>query len=134
MSQDAEKLIADAVQKALNGDMDAINNIEDRVTRSKAKSALVKAKRRAKVAANESASEVENDKPPEKTSQQKSFSETLADRINKKFSDTIDEEEVSGHIQIKGDKWKEIALYLRDDPDYLFDSLQCITGYDFGEG
>ena len=45
MSEDKQKLINDAVEKALAGDADAIDNIEDRVTRAKAKAALVKAKR-----------------------------------------------------------------------------------------
>lgn len=31
MSEDLDKLISDAVEKALQGDMDVINNIEDRV-------------------------------------------------------------------------------------------------------
>jgi len=47
MSDQQAKLIEEAVAKALTGDMDMINNIEDRVTRSKAKAALVKAKREA---------------------------------------------------------------------------------------
>ena len=47
MTDNLEQLIKEAVEKALEGDMDAINNIEDRVTRSKAKAALVKAKREA---------------------------------------------------------------------------------------
>ena len=37
MSEDKEKIISEAVEKALQGDMDEINNIEDRVTRSKAR-------------------------------------------------------------------------------------------------
>ena len=45
MSEDLQALIDEAVKKALAGDDDAINGIEDRVTRSKAKAALVKAKR-----------------------------------------------------------------------------------------
>lgn len=134
MSQDVEKLIADAVQKALEGDIDAINNIEDRVTRSKAKAALVKAKREAKAAAAESAPKVEEAPQEKEKPQEKTFSETLADLIDQKFSGTVDQEASNGHIQIKGEQWQDIALYLRDDPDYLFDSLQCITGYDFGEG
>ena len=32
MSEDKQKLINDVVEKALAGDADAINNIEDRVT------------------------------------------------------------------------------------------------------
>ena len=41
MSEDIQVLIDDVVAKALAGDMDPINNIEDRVTRSKAKAALL---------------------------------------------------------------------------------------------
>ena len=47
MTDNLEQLINEAVEKALEWDMDLINNIEDRVTRSKAKAALVKAKREA---------------------------------------------------------------------------------------
>ena len=47
MTDNQEQLIKEAVEKALQGDMDAVNNIEDRVTRSKAKAALIKAKREA---------------------------------------------------------------------------------------
>ena len=42
---DTQSLISEAVKKALAGDMEAINNIPDRVTRGKAKSAYIKAKR-----------------------------------------------------------------------------------------
>ena len=49
MSPDQEKLIAELVKKGLAGDMDPINDIEDRVLRSKAKSALAKAKRAKKL-------------------------------------------------------------------------------------
>ena len=45
MSKDLQAIIDEAVKKALAGDDEAINGIEDRVTRSKAKAALVKAKR-----------------------------------------------------------------------------------------
>ena len=48
MSTDQDKLIAELVEKGLTGDMEPINSIEDRVLRSKAKAALVKAKRAAK--------------------------------------------------------------------------------------
>ncbi|GIT32314.1 MAG: hypothetical protein Ct9H300mP2_3930 [Candidatus Neomarinimicrobiota bacterium] len=44
VSKEREKLISDAVEKAIAGDMDANNNIEDRVVRSKAKAALAKGK------------------------------------------------------------------------------------------
>ena len=48
MTADQEKFIADVVEKALAGDMDAINSIEDRSVRAKAKASLVKAKTRSK--------------------------------------------------------------------------------------
>ena len=49
LSDEKQKLIDEAVEKALAGDEEAINNIEDRVTRAKAKAALVKAKRQGAV-------------------------------------------------------------------------------------
>jgi len=57
MTDNQEQLIQEAVEKALQGDMDAVNNIEDRVTRSKAKAALVKAKREAAKTSAEPSSE-----------------------------------------------------------------------------
>ena len=45
LSDDSQTLIAKFVLKGLDGDMDSINANEDRVTRSKVKSALVKAKK-----------------------------------------------------------------------------------------
>jgi len=60
MNDDITKLIEKAVAKALAGDMDMINAIEDRVTRSKAKAALVKAKRAANMVA---ASETKDSSP-----------------------------------------------------------------------
>ena len=44
-SDNPDAIIEKAVQAALDGNMDVINKIEDRVLRAKAKSALVKAKR-----------------------------------------------------------------------------------------
>ena len=43
------------------------------------------------------------------------------------------EELLIDYISLKGDKWFEIASFLRDEPDWDFDSLQCITGVDLGE-
>ena len=36
--------------------------------------------------------------------------------------------------QIKPENWFEVANYLKSDKDLLFDSLQCNTGVDIGEG
>ncbi len=133
MSEDLDKLISDAVEKALQGDMDVINNIEDRVTRSKAKAALVKAKRLAKAAIAEDVPKPEESKAVEALPAELSLTEKVSAVIAKKFPNTIESDEENSHIQMKGKNWFEIAQYLRDNPDFLFDSLQCVTGYDFGE-
>ena len=133
MSKDLDKLISDAVEKALQGDMDVINNIEDRVTRSKAKAALIKAKRLAKAAIAEDAPKPEESKAVEALPAELSLTEKVSAVIAKKFPNTIESDEENSHIQMKGKNWFEIAQYLRDNPDFLFDSLQCVTGYDFGE-
>jgi NADH-quinone oxidoreductase subunit C len=133
MSKDLDKLISDAVEKALQGDMDVINNIEDRVTRSKAKAALIKAKRLAKAAIAEDVPKPEESKAVEALPAELSLTEKVSAVIAKKFPNTIESDEENSHIQMKGKNWFEIAQYLRDNPDFLFDSLQCVTGYDFGE-
>ena len=133
MTDNLEQLIKEAVEKALEGDMDAINNIEDRVTRSKAKAALVKAKREAakeKTEANlDDNSESVSDSKKDKTS-----NEHIAELLIQQFPDDINKELSSNeHIQIQPKNWLVISTYLRDDPACLFDSLQCITGVDLGE-
>jgi len=132
MSSDQDKLIAESVEKALQGDMDAINNIEDRVTRSKAKAALVKAKREAKAAVAEETPRAEKSKAEEAPQAEQTFAAQVAVALEKKFPGSLDTEDVNGHIQMKGEQWYEAAQYLRDNPDFLFDSLQCVTGYDYG--
>ena len=133
MTDNLEQLIKEAVEKALEGDMDAINNIEDRVTRSKAKAALVKAKREASkeksASSNDENSDAATDSKKDKTS-----NEHIAEILYEQFSEDIDKELSSAdHIQIQSKNWLAISTYLRDDPDCLFDSLQCITGVDLGE-
>ena len=133
MTDNLDQLIKEAVDKALEGDMDAINNIEDRVTRSKAKAALVKAKREAaKVEAEASPDESSNDSSSSK--EDKTINEHIAELLIRQFPDDINKELSSQeHIQIQSKNWLVISTYLRDDPACLFDSLQCITGVDLGE-
>ena len=133
MTDNLDQLIKEAVGKALEGDMDAINNIEDRVTRSKAKAALVKAKREAaKVEAEASPDESSNDSSDSKDN--KTINEHIAELLIKQFPDDINKELSSEeHIQIQSKNWLVISTYLRDNPACLFDSLQCITGVDLGE-
>ena len=46
----------------------------------------------------------------------------------------LDGEQNSDWIQLKPENWFEIAKWLKDNPDFYFDSLQCNTGFDLGEG
>ena len=132
MSEDKQKLINDAVDKALAGDVDAINNIEDRVTRAKAKAALVKAKREQpkKEYSHDDVSKLDEKESPVVDSTVQKVSTIL----EKKFPSAFDGEQNLDWIQLKPKNWLEIAKWLKDDSDFYFDSLQCNTGFDLGEG
>ena len=132
MSEDKEKIISEAVEKALQGDMDTINNIEDRVTRSKAKAALVKAKR-AKVVSDEDSTKEDN-ASESKVEEKINFNQALCKKISEKFSDSIDGDPNNDWIQLKPENWLKIAKWLKSDEELFFDSLQCNTGMDLGEG
>ena len=131
MSEDKEKIISEAVEKALQGDMDAINNIEDRITRSKAKAALVKAKRTRKT---EEASSEESEISEAKVEEKLNFSQNVCEKIAEKFPESIDKEQNKDWIQLKPENWLEIAKWLKSNESLYFDSLQCNTGMDLGEG
>ena len=132
MSEDKEKLISDAVDKALKGDKEAINSIEDRVTRAKAKAALVKAQRN-QTTVNEDSTEANSEEKPNKN-QKLELCQIVAENIEKKFPKSIDGEQNEKWIQLKPENWFEIAKFLKSDEGLLFDSLQCNTGVDLGEG
>ena len=99
MSEEKQKLINDAVEKALAGDADAINNIEDRVTRAKAKAALVKAKREQpeKEDSNDDVSKSDEKELPVVDNTVQKVSAIL----EKKFPDAFDGEQNSDWIQLK---------------------------------
>ena len=132
MSEEKQKLINDAVEKALAGDADASNNIEDRVTRAKAKAALVKAKREQpeKEDSNDDVSKSDEKELPVVDNTVQKVSAIL----EKKFPDAFDGEQNPDWIQLKPKNWFEIAKWLKDASDFYFDSLQCNTGFDLGEG
>ena len=132
MSADKEKLILEAVEKALKGDKEAINSIEDRVTRAKAKASLVKAQRNQTVVAEDSTGTNSEEKPNK--NQKLELCQEIAQKIEKKFPKSIDGNQNEKWIQIKPENWFEVANYLKSDKDLLFDSLQCNTGVDIGEG
>jgi len=133
VSKEREKLIAGAVEKAIAGDMDAINSIEDRVTRSRAKAALAKAKRLQKNDPSLKADLPGQDDAPITNSPSENLNRVFGDRINKKFPGSIDGDLTDTHIQLKPDQWNEIAVWLKTEDELLFNSLQCITGMDLGE-
>jgi NADH-quinone oxidoreductase subunit C len=132
LSEDKEKLISEAVEKALKGDKEAINSIEDRVTRAKAKAALVKSKRNQTMVVEES-TDTNSEVTPDK-SQKLNLCQEIAQKIEKKFPKSIDGEQNEKWIQLKPENWFEIANYLKSDEGLFFDSLQCNTGVDIGEG
>ena len=88
MTDNLEQLIKEAVEKALEGDMDAVNNIEDRVTRSKAKAALVKAKREAAKEETE-ANPDENSIDSSDSKQAKTTNEHIAELLIQQFPDDM---------------------------------------------
>ncbi len=132
MSDEKQKLIDEAVEKALAGDADAINNIDDRVTRAKAKAALVKAKREKPVVNKDSSPETKDDES--KPEEILNFNQILCQKIAEKFPDSIDGEQNKDWIQLKSNDWFEIANWLKTNKELLFDSLQCNTGMDLGDG
>ena len=135
MSDEKQKIIDEAVDKALAGDEESINNIEDRVTRAKAKAALVKAKRKGAVAIKDSSSdEIDNDSDKPISEDKINFQISVREKIAKKFPDSLDHEQSNNWIQIKPDNWLKIASWLQSNDELHFDSLQCNTGMDLGEG
>ena len=62
------------------------------------------------------------------------FNVSVSKKIADKFPDSLDNEQSDNWIQIKPDNWLKIAHWLRSDNELHFDSLQCNTGMDLGEG
>ncbi len=135
MSDEKQKLIDEAVDKALAGDEEAINNIDDRVTRAKAKAALVKAKRQGAVAVEDSTIDKKDNDGDEPISEDKvNFHVSVRKKIAEKFPDSLDDEQSDEWIQLKPENWLKIAKWMQSDDELHFDSLQCNTGMDLGEG
>jgi len=133
LSEDKDKTVSEAVEKALQGDMDAINNIEDRITRSKAKAALVRAKR-AQSASVDSDSSEKTESSDSSVEQKLNFSQTVFQRIIEKFPESAENDQNKDWIQLKPENWFDIAKWLKSEEALYFDSLQCNTGVDLGEG
>ena len=62
-------------------------------------------------------------------------SKEIKSAIESEFPDMVLERDdlAEFQIELKGEKWLEIATYLKNDPNLLFDQLECLTGVDTGE-
>ena len=137
MTDNKDKLIAELVNKGLDGDMDAVNACEDRMIRAKAKAMIVKVGKgtaeRPPMPVTAAVNDVSVD-----VSEDSSFSEINKD-VNQKVKDMIEKEfpgstlEGESYIQLTSEKWFEIASWLKSEESLLFDSLQCQMGIDIGE-
>ena len=139
MSQEQEKLIAELVNKGLDGDMDSVNACEDRIVRGKAKAMIMKVKKgtveRPKMPTQAQATEtkeIDNQNDIEVEEVKDPFEE-IKKMIEEKFPDDIDEGSEDSYIYLKPDNWLNIAKWLFSDASLLFNSLQCQMGIDMGE-
>jgi NADH-quinone oxidoreductase subunit C len=138
LSDDSQTLIAKFVLKGLDGDMDSINAIEDRVTRSKVKSALVKAKKNPdeykKIHSPKAVpDEVSSPSEVKEVVYEESTNLKIKNLSVAKFPGSVLNENVDGFLMIDPSIWYDFAIWLKTDPSLLFDSLQCQTGFDIGE-
>jgi NADH-quinone oxidoreductase subunit C len=133
-----EDPITDYVLRGLDGNMDEINAIEDRVLRGKIKAALVKAKKdpisfklKAGVKVEESApSELEENKVEVK----KSLNARIKNLAEIKFPKSVLNEDVEKYLLVDPKIWYQFSIWLKAEETLLFDSLQCQTGFDLGDG
>jgi NADH-quinone oxidoreductase subunit C len=126
------------VLKGLDGDMDSVNAIEDRVFRSKVKSALVKAKKNPEEfkKLNHLSTKSVDTETVEKTqseSKKDSISFKIKEMADSKFPGSITNENIEDFLLVKPNLWYDLADMLKNESSFLFDSLQCQTGFDIGE-
>lgn len=59
----------------------------------------------------------------------------ITNRIEQQFPGIVidQEENQKQFINLDSKNWLDVALFLRDEQDLKFDSLECITGVDLGE-
>ena len=138
MTQDKEKLIVELVNKGLDGDMDSVNNHEDKIVRAKAKAMIMKVKKGTverppmPEISNKVATDPISDNQDQAIKIEDPF-EKIKKAIIEKFPDEIDEGGEARYIYLKPDNWLEIAKWIQSEPSLLFDSLQCQMGIDMGE-
>jgi len=62
----------------------------------------------------------------------------ISDILKSKFGNAIVEVKIDGavdpYVKVASAGWKEVSLFLRDDPELNFDFLMCLSGVDYGKG
>ena len=126
------------VLKGLDGDMDSINAITDRVFRSKVKSALVKAKKNPDEykklnSLNSDLVETATKEEAQKKSKKDSINHRIKEVAESKFPGSITNENIEDFLLVDPNLWYDLAVLLKTESSFLFDSLQCQTGFDIGK-
>ena len=131
-----DRLIAELVNKGLDGDMDAVNACEDKMVRAKAKAMILKVNKGA--AERPPMPEVVS-QPSDITGNQEEPSveknKNIYEKTRKIINDNFPESTIGNDafIQLHPEKWHEIAALLKFDKSLMFDSLQCQMGIDIGD-
>jgi len=133
-----DETVALLVNKGLDGDMDSVNNHEDKIIRAKAKAMIMKVKKGTveRPPMPELTSQIANDPVSDNQGQTKIIEdpfENIKKIIAEKYPEDIVDGKEDSCIYFKPDNWLEIAKWLRLEPSLLFDSLQCQMGMDMGE-
>ena len=126
------------VLKGLAGDMDSINAITDRVFRSKVKSALVKAKKNPDEykklnSLNSDLVETATKEEAQKKSKKDSINHRIKEVAESKFPGSITNENIDDFLLVDPNLWYDLAVLLKTESSFLFNSLQCQTGFDIGK-
>ena len=125
------------VLMGLDGDMDQINAIEDRVMRGKIKAALVKAKKDPEGYKSQVGIKLKENLGSKPIVENVEIKESLNQKIKnlaiKKYPKAILNDDVENYLLIDPKHWSSFALWLKSEDSLFFDSLQCQTGFDLGE-
>ena len=136
-----DDMLAYLVNKGLDGDMDAVNACDDKMTRAKAKAMIVKVKKgiaerpempAVTISSSSAKGSVDiSSDAKEENEESKDINKKVRKMIEEKFPGST--EGNSDFIYIKPDDWFDIATWLKSEESLLFDSLQCQMGIDIGE-
>ena len=123
MSSDKEKLIAELVNKGLDGDMDSVNACDDKIIRAKAKAMIMKVKKgtldRPEIPLVVSDTPTNDHKEENVQDNVEDSFQKIKKMIADKFPDSLIEHDKGDHVQVKPEQWSDIAclLYTSDAAD-----------------